>query len=98
MEYECDPRHAEIIIRELASEIQKGPKITSPGVKQKSPDNDDDDPFLNPAMATRYRRLVARANFIALDRCDILFSTKELTRGMSNPRSIPWKALIRMGK
>ena len=49
-------------------------------------------------MATRYRRLVARANFMALDRCDILFSVKELTRGMTSPGASHWKALVRLGK
>ena len=35
--------------------------------------------------ATSFRALAARANYLALDRPDIAFSTKELCRGFANP-------------
>ena len=92
------PRHSEIIVRELASDIAGGPTITSPGVKRKPPENDDDDPALDATFATRYRRLVARANYMALDRCDILFAVKELCRGMASPCHTHWLALLRLAR
>ena len=98
LHYECDPRHAEIIVHDLFHDISKGPRITSPGVKNKPPEDLTEDPELQPAEATRYRRLVARANYMALDRCDIQYAVKELSRGMSTPRASHWKALLRLGK
>ena len=40
---------------------------------------------MNPEMASEFRTLAARANYLALDRPDIQFATKELCRGMANP-------------
>ena len=98
LHYESGPRHVEIIIRDMSDEIARGPAITSPGTKRKPTENPEDDPALSPSMATRYRRLVARANFLALDRCDILFAVKELCRGMASPKQSSRHALIRLAK
>ena len=35
--------------------------------------------------ARRYRELAARANYLAQDRMDIQYATKEVCRGMCNP-------------
>ena len=40
---------------------------------------------LEDAQVTRYRALVARANYLAVDRGDIAFCVKELARRMSSP-------------
>ena len=41
--------------------------------------------ILNPVETTRYRALAATANFLAIDRGDIVCCGKELTRHMATP-------------
>ena len=40
---------------------------------------------MNREEANKFRRLVARLNYLAQDRTDIAFATKELCRRMSKP-------------
>ena len=49
-------------------------------------------------MATKYRALVARGNYLSQDRSDIRFAVKELARRMSKPRKTDMKGLIHLGK
>lgn len=93
--YEADPRHAEILIRELGLENTK--PVVTPGVKS-SLVPEDQDPFLEPAMATRFRQLIARCNFLCQDRADIIYATKEAARGMSSPRQSHMEKLLRIAK
>ena len=44
------------------------------------------------------RTLVARANYISIDRPDIAFAVKELCRIMSKPTEREWNHLLRLGK
>jgi hypothetical protein len=93
IEYEGDPRHAEIIISELGL---KGSKpVATPGVKCTVIDTAEP---LNAREASQYRSLVARANYLAQDRVDIQYTVKELTRRMSQPDSEDWVALKRLGR
>ena len=41
--------------------------------------------MLSPAETTRYRALAETANFLAIDRGDIVYCAKELTRHMATP-------------
>ena len=53
---------------------------------------------LSPEQATRYRGIVARASYLAADRPDIMYATKELCRGMARPTTVMWhrpKRLVR---
>ena len=45
-----------------------------------------------------YHALVARANSLAQDRSDILFSVKELARSMPAPTRGLWKGLLKLGR
>ena len=59
------------------------------------------DSFIAPlesADETRYRALVARANYLAPDRADIAFSVKELAKSMSKPTEGDWIRLKRLGR
>ncbi len=73
--------------------------VITPGVKA---ENQKDEEGGNEAMsseeATEYRGLVARANYLSVDRLDIKYSVKELSRWMSAPRNKDWRKLIRLGK
>ena len=50
------------------------------------------------SLATLYRALTARENYLCQDRTDIRFAVKEISRHMAKPRKVDWKALERLGK
>ena len=96
IDWEADPRHSEIICTELGLSCDsKGSAI--PGGKAKAEELDQTEP-LSPSQATKYRALVARANYLAQDRCDIQFAVKELTRRMSRPLEEDWQKLKKLGR
>ena len=51
---------------------------------------------LSPAQATEYRALSARANYLAMDRPDIAYATKELCRCFAHPSLAAVDALKRL--
>ena len=53
---------------------------------------------LDDAQITKYRALVARANYLAVDRGDIAFGVKELARCMSSPSRQDWERLWRLAR
>ena len=55
-----------------------------------------EDVELCPREASEYRAAAARLNYLALDRPDILFASKECSRRMSAPRNGDWTALKRV--
>ena len=67
----------------------------TPGVKWKVEDIEHAKP-LDEERTARIRALAARANYLALDRLDIAFASKECCRRMVQPRSIDWLALKRV--
>ena len=70
--------------------------MITPGIQTKEVINEEDD--LDPEQASRYRALVARANYLAQYRLDIQYATKELCRDMSQPKIRSWTALKRLGR
>ena len=93
--YEADQRHAEIICDELGFGAEsKG--VVTPGTKQEM--SEENERKLEAGWASRYRALVARANYLAQDRPDIQFATKELCREMSDPTLRGWNGLKRLGR
>ena len=79
---EADQRHAEICIKE-ANLQESSREVTTPvdrsGKLEKESQN------LEPKVATRYRGVVARLNYLGQDRSDIQQGVKELGKEMSNP-------------
>ena len=53
---------------------------------------------LEESEATRYRAIAARANYLAADRPDVMYSVKEICRGMANPTRAHWHKLKRLGR
>ena len=51
---------------------------------------------LCPRDASEYRAAAARLNYLALDRPDILFASKECSQRMSAPRNGDWEVLKRV--
>jgi hypothetical protein len=93
--YEADQRHAEIVIKSLNLDNAKG--VSTPGTKDRDKSEEDDE-LLNAETATLYRACVARCNFLSLDRPDIQFATKELSRTMSKPTLHDMANLKRLGR
>ena len=58
----------------------------------------DNQQRLDDRDARKYRELAARANYLAQDRMDIQFATKEICRGMCNPTKGDLKKLRRLGR
>ena len=58
--------------------------------------NDHDE--LHDGQITRYRALVARANYLVVERGDIAFYVKELARCMSSPSRQDWERLQRLAR
>ena len=54
--------------------------------------------ILSSAETTRYRALAATANFLAIDRGDIVYCAKGLTRHMVAPTITDWKKVVTLGE
>ena len=81
LEYEADPRHVELLKSALNfTEATKG--LTSPGIKKST--KTDYTPLTDEPRAV-YRSCVMRLAYLALDRPDLQFASKELARCMQAP-------------
>ena len=80
VDWETDPRHVEIILKELSLDGPSAKGVSTPGIKDSS--YDDARP-LEGALATRYRSMCMRIGFIAQDCPRLQFQAKELARHMS---------------
>ena len=96
LELEADPRHAELVIRELGLEKASISKVA--GVKPTKDSNEASNVELNRDDARRYRAVAARLNYLAPDTVDIGFSVKEAARSMAKPLSGDWEKLKRIGR
>ena len=99
-DYNCDQRHAEIIPEEL--DFKDCKPVGTPEVEETLKRSAEDEAHgatpLSPAMATQYRGLTARANYMAQDRAEIQYAVKELCRTMSAPNNDSWSKLKRLAK
>ena len=95
-EIELDQRHADIIVHELGLEESK-PVITPGETESRQEEGEDEEP-LDQSMASKYRALAARANYLVGDRTDLMYAVKEICRSMANPTAGAWKKLKRLGR
>ena len=95
IEYEADPRQVEKLLREIELEGANG--AVTPGVKVLSHQVEAETDFPEKEF-TRFRALAARANHLAADRIDVLYSAKEVCRFMSRPTDIAMGALKRLAR
>ena len=95
-EYEADQRHAEIIVKQLGLEEAK-PTMT-PSEEPKEWREEEYEEKLGAREVAMFRPLAARANYLAADRSDIQYATKELCRGMANPNKGDLAKLRRLGR
>ena len=54
--------------------------------------------ILSPAETTRYGAMTATGNFLAIDKGDIMYCAKELTRHMATPTTTDWEQVVRLGR
>ena len=84
IQYEADQRHVEILLDTTGYREVKG--VVTPGITEPSSTvQEDDDEPLDEAAASLYRAAAARCNFLGLDRPDIQYAAKEVSRSMSKP-------------
>lgn len=94
---ESDPRHAEIIVKQLG--LENALPLSAP-MERRSPKDltGEDVEELNGQDASSYRAIAARGNYLSIDRSDIRYAVKELARRMSKPRNIDYNQLFHFGR
>ena len=95
-ELEADQRHAELIVNALG--LAEAKTVSTPGEETKPWQEESDAVELEPKQATEYRGLAARINYLALDRADLQFPTKQACQGMARPTTGDWRALKRIAR
>ena len=93
--HEADPRHAAITIRGTGAENFN--TISTPAAKETGRERMRRDD-LNGRKAGKRDGRERRASFLAQDRMDIAYDTKEATRLMTAPTKDGWKKLLRLGQ
>ncbi len=91
IEYEADPRHAELVVKMMKMEEANG--VMTPGEKT---EEEEEGEAMTGEAATEYRAICARCNYLALDRMDIAYAAKECCRRMAAPTVRDWNRLKRM--
>jgi len=94
--YRADRKHVQIIAKDMGIEMSSN-GVDVPGAKAEAEDPENDVALVG-AEATKFRAIAARANYLALDRPDIQFSTKEICRSMSAPKQSDWVKLKRLAR
>ncbi len=96
--YEADPRHAEILASEVGA---TGPAVRTPVVKSdkvKVEAESGNEELLDAETTRWFRSGAARANYLAMDRPELAFATKELCRRMTAPTRRDMAALGRVAR
>ena len=53
---------------------------------------------LDAEEARKFRGVVARLNYLAVDRIDMQYAVKEAARRMSKPMATDWKSVVKIGR
>ena len=81
-------------VRDKTDDIVEKTKLRKSGMKEQPLIGQ----ILSPAETTRYGALAATANFLAIDRGDIVYYAKELTRHMATPTTADWENVVRLAR
>ena len=95
IELEADPRHCDLILKDLNLLSSSAKGVTTPSVKPK--DGFAGDPIPK-SEVTSYRSTCMRINYLAEDRPDIKYAGKEEARFMSEPTNIAADMVKRTGR
>ena len=80
IEYEADPRHSEIIIKQLG--LTDAKPLTSPCTDEE-PKLESDNELLTPDYSTQYKSITMTASYLSHDRADLQFAVKRRTADVS---------------
>ena len=95
--YEADPKHVFEILRYF--NLNDESKIlVVPFVRETKEELAKEDHELSPEVATEFRGLAARANYLSLDRVDIQYTTKEICRDMASPKASSLSKMKRLAR
>ena len=99
--YEADPGHQEKLIQELGPEdTGDGPAVKSvstPCIKTSVEQLSEGKP-LPESKVSHFRGLAAKANYLAADRPDLQYASKEVCRWMQNPMESSVTGLKRIAR
>ncbi len=96
IECKADAKHAAVLIKELGlSKSSNG--LQCSGIKEEDVEEDGSEE-LDEKAKKRFRGLAATANYLAADRVDIQFASKEVCRRMSKPSKEDWTKLKRIAR
>ena len=95
--YEADQRHVEVVIEQL--QLQEAKETSTPCTRDEQIKSleENADP-MSPAGASKYRMVAARLDYLAMDRPDIQYATKEASMYIAKPRIHHWNLLERIGR
>ena len=97
LEYKPDSKHVQEILKYFdLDETSKGLDVAI--VKDAEVAKDERDYELHGKVATEFRALAARANYLSLDRPDIQFATKEICRSMARPTASGMAKMKRLAR
>ena len=89
IQYAAGPRHVDLI--KLGLEKANGSDMTGSKV-----DINETDAELGHEEAYRYRSIAARFHFLAADRVDMQFASKEICWRMSSPSTSDWAKVCKL--
>ena len=97
IEWEADPRHVDIVIAQLGLDPKSKP-VATPGIRPPAVENEAGDKQLTGEDVVRFRSVCMRIAYLAQDRPEIQFSSKEAARYMQAPTVAAWQMLKRIGR
>jgi hypothetical protein len=99
IEYEADEKHAKTIIEELEldenSNGLEAPIERDANILGEQGEYSEE---MDAKEAKEFRGLAARSNYLSLDRFDIQYAAKEVSRDMASPKKGSWKKIKRLGR
>ena len=96
LEYEAGAKHVQALVSDW--DMQNCRSVSTPSTGPEKGQGEMSQPPLSEAQVAKYRRGAALCNYLAQDRCDIGYATKEVARSMASPLpedEIRLKRLIR---
>jgi len=97
LHYEADTKHVDEILKYFNLNDESRILVV-PFVRETKEELAREDAELPPDIATEFRGLAARANYLSLDRVDIQYATKEICRDMAAPKASSMSKMKRLAR
>ena len=94
---EADQRHADIVIK---MNMKQANAVSTPTVPESSEEANLrlSSPDMTKDEASRFRGLLARVNYLSLDRLDLQFAAKTASQHMVQPKACDWAKIKRIAR